>query len=50
VNYIGEDYLKEHVAVHVYGNLDDMHPNLRDAFANLCKSAEMYEISFIQEE
>ena len=43
VNYIGQEYLKEHVEVHVYGDPDKLHPNLRNSLENLCKHVEMYE-------
>jgi hypothetical protein len=40
VNYVGEDYLKEHVDVHIYGAIEDLHPNLRNALTNLCKHVQ----------
>lgn len=43
VNYIGQEYLKEHVEVHVYGDPDKLHPNLRNSFKNLCKCVEVHE-------
>jgi hypothetical protein len=43
VNYIGQKHLKEHVEVHIYGDPDRLHPNLRNSFENLCKHIEMHE-------
>jgi hypothetical protein len=43
VNYIGQEYLKEHVEVHIYGDPEKLHPNLRNSFKNLCKQVEVYE-------
>jgi HEAT repeat protein len=41
VNYIGQEYLKKHVVVHIYGDPDKLHPNLRNSFENLCKQVVM---------
>lgn len=43
VNYIGQEYLKEHVEVHIHGDPDKLHPNLRNTFKNLCKSIDVHE-------
>ena len=40
VNYIGQDYLKKNVEVHVYGDPDKLHPNLQNNFLNLCKQVQ----------
>lgn len=37
VNYIGEDYLEEHVEVHLHGNPAKLDSNLRNNLINLCK-------------
>ena len=37
VNNIGQPYLREHVAVHVYGDSEKLHPNFLNNFRNLCK-------------
>jgi hypothetical protein len=42
VNYIGQERLKEHIEVHIYGDLDKLHPNLRNTFKNLCKCVEVH--------
>jgi hypothetical protein len=42
VNYIGQDYLKEHVEVAVYGDPEKLHPNLRNSFDNLCKRVQVH--------
>jgi hypothetical protein len=38
VNSIGRKHLKKQVEVHLYGNPDRLHRNLRNMFTNLCKS------------
>jgi len=38
VNYIGRDYLKKNVEVHVYGDSEKLHGNLRNLFENLFKT------------
>jgi hypothetical protein len=43
VNYIGQEYLKEHVDVFIYDDPDKLHPNLRNNLENLCKCVEVYE-------
>ena len=43
VNYIGQEYLKEHVEVHIYGDPGKLHPNLRNTFTNLCKCVNVHE-------
>jgi hypothetical protein len=42
VNYIGQDYLKEHVAVVLYGDPEQLHPNLRNSFNNLCRQIQVH--------
>ena len=44
VNYVGQKHLKEHVEVHVYGDPDKLHPNLRNSLENLCKCVEVHEM------
>ena len=36
VNAMGQPYLKKHVAVHLYGTREKLHPNLRNNLINLC--------------
>lgn len=43
VNYIGQEYLKKHVVVHIYGDPDKLHPNLRNSFENLCKRVVVHK-------
>jgi hypothetical protein len=43
VNSIGQEYLKNHVIMHIYGNPDKRHPNLRNSFENLCKQVEVHD-------
>jgi hypothetical protein len=43
VNYIGQEHLKEHVEVHIYGDPDKLHPNLRNSLENLCKCVEVHQ-------
>jgi hypothetical protein len=42
VNYVGQKHLKEHVEVHIYGDPERLHPNLRNTFNNLCKQVEVH--------
>lgn len=42
VNYIGQEYLKEQVEVHIYGDPEQLQPNLRNSLANLCKSVTVH--------
>lgn len=42
VNYIGQKYLKKHVRVHIYGDLDKLHQNLYNNFTNLCKDVVVH--------
>lgn len=37
-NFIGRKHLKKQVEVHLHGNPDTLHRNLRNMFTNLCKS------------
>lgn len=46
VNYIGEEYLKEYVEVHLYGNLERLDTNLRNSLTNLCKQVYEYPSKF----
>jgi hypothetical protein len=43
VNYIGKEYLKNNVEVHIYGDPEKLHQNLRNLFNSLCKKVEVYE-------
>lgn len=43
VNHIGQVYLKNTVEVSVYGNIENLHPNLRNSLTNLCKRLTVYE-------
>ena len=43
VNYIGQKHLKKKVEVHIYGDPEKLHPNLRNSFENLCKSIAVHE-------
>jgi hypothetical protein len=43
VNYIGQEYLKNNVEVHIYDDPNKLHPNLRNSLENLCKCVEVYE-------
>jgi hypothetical protein len=42
VNAIGQTHLKEHVGVHIYGDAEQVHPNLLNSFNNLCKQVEVH--------
>ena len=37
MNIIGQTTLKEHVEVHLYGNPDHLHPNLRNLMESVCQ-------------
>lgn len=45
VNSIGQDYLKKYVTAHVYGKMENFHPNLWNSLTNLCQQvlAHTYE-------
>jgi hypothetical protein len=43
VNHIGQKYLKRHVDVHIYGDLNRLHPNLQNVFTNLCKGVSVHD-------
>lgn len=42
VNYIGQEYLKTQVTVHLYGDTAQLHPNLRNSVTNLCRSVQIH--------
>lgn len=42
VNYIGSTHLKNAVDVSVYGNMENLHPNLRNSLMNLCKTVSAH--------
>lgn len=37
INYLGQDYLKQYVDVHVYGEVENFHQNLWNSLTNLCR-------------
>jgi hypothetical protein len=37
VNYVGQEHLKKQVIVSVYGDIQGLNPNLRNALTNLCQ-------------
>jgi hypothetical protein len=37
VNYLGQEYLKNHVEVQVYGDSQELHPNIRNILTNVCR-------------
>jgi hypothetical protein len=43
INYIGQTHLKTYITVHVYGEPDKLHPNLRNTLTNLCHRIEFHE-------
>lgn len=43
VNSIGQQYLKNHVEVQIYGKPDNLHPNIRNNLTNLCKGVYNHE-------
>jgi len=43
INYIGQDYFKEHVEVHLYGETEKLHINLRNNLTTLCKHVYVHE-------
>lgn len=43
VNYIGQKHLREQVEVHIHGDPDKLHSNLRNSLENLCKCVEVHE-------
>ncbi len=40
VNVLGEKFLKKNVTVHIIGNAERIHPNVVNAFSNLCKAVD----------
>lgn len=42
-NFIGQDYLKQRVEVHLYGKPEQLHSNLRNSFQNLCHSIHLHD-------
>jgi hypothetical protein len=40
INHIGQQYLRQHVVVHLYGEPTDLHTNLRNTLNNLCKEVK----------
>ena len=43
VNHIGQKYLRKRVEVHIYGDPDTLHPNLRNSFKNLCNAVKEHK-------
>lgn len=43
INILGQAYLKSTVDVHIYGDQNALHPNLRNTLTNLCKSIIAHE-------
>jgi hypothetical protein len=43
INAIGQQHLKQHVAVHIYGDPDALHANLRNSFENVCHAIEKHQ-------
>lgn len=43
LDFIGQKHLKEQVEVHIYGDPEKLHPNLRNTFKNLCKRIEEHK-------
>ena len=43
VSYIGQKYLKRKVEVHLYGDPEKLHLNLRNNLANLCKRVHVHQ-------
>jgi hypothetical protein len=42
VNYLGQDYLKTHVAVHIYGDVQKIQSNLLNNFNYLCQYVHVH--------
>jgi hypothetical protein len=42
LSYMGQNYLKNHVDVELYGNLEQLPVNLRNNLTNLCRSVHIY--------
>ncbi len=42
VNYVGQQHLKHNVVVHIYGNTEDLHPNLLNTLKNACKETDFH--------
>lgn len=43
MNYVGQQYLKKHVDVDLYGDPEKLHPNLRNSLTNLCKCLHVHD-------
>jgi hypothetical protein len=43
INVLGQTYLKNRVDVHIYGNPERLHVNLRNNLANLCKRVHVHK-------
>ncbi len=44
LSYLGQAYLKNTVAVNIYGNIELLHPHLKNNLTNLCHSVSLCEI------
>lgn len=40
INHIGQQYLRQHVVAHLYGETTELHTNLRNTLNNLCKEVK----------
>ena len=43
VSYIGQTHLKNHVNLHLYGDPEKLHPNIRNSLTNLCKCVHVHQ-------
>lgn len=43
INHLGQDHLKKHVTVHIYGGPAQLHHNLQNTLQNLCKTMTFHQ-------
>jgi hypothetical protein len=43
INYMGQEYLKHHVDVLLYGDMKELHPNLRNNLVTICQRVSVQE-------
>jgi hypothetical protein len=43
VNVIGQQVLKNHLHIHLYGSPEKLHPNIRNNLTNLCKHVRVHK-------
>lgn len=43
VNFYDQKYFRKHVEVHLYGDSEKLHPNLRNSLTNLCTHVSVHE-------